>query len=68
MEEKTLEELFEEIDGIIAKMEGEDLSLEQSFGLYESGIRMLQDCNARIEQVEKKILMMNAQGELETEL
>ena len=58
-EELTLEECFSGLEEIIEKMQDTEVSLEDSFALYEQGMKML------IDAVEKKMLKMNEQGELE---
>ena len=63
--EATLEELFAEIDGILERMEGKDISREDSFLLYEEGIKKLWRCIAKLDRVEKKMLVINAQGTLD---
>lgn len=63
--EAGLEELFIEIEDILTKMDEKDISLEDSFLLYEKGMKKLKLCNERIDQVEKKMLMLNEQGMLE---
>jgi exodeoxyribonuclease VII small subunit len=60
----SLEEAFQELDRIIQKMQDREVSLEDSFLLYEQGIQMLKLCNQKIDAVEKKMLLLNAQGEL----
>lgn len=62
--ESGLEELFEEIEDILNKMEDKDISLEQSFLFYESGMKKLKQCNEKIDQVEKKMLVLSEQGTL----
>lgn len=62
--ESSLEELFEEIEGILGRLEDKEISLEDSFLLYEQGMTKLKACNAKIDQVEKKMLMLNEQGNL----
>ncbi len=61
----SLEELMEEIEDILEKMDEKDISLEDSFLLYEEGMKKLKLCNDRIDQVEKKMLVINEAGELE---
>ena len=61
-EELTLEECF---SGLEEKMQDTEVSLEDSFALYEQGMKMLKNCNQKIDAVEKKMLKMNEQGELE---
>lgn len=64
-QEQTLEEIFWELDEIIEKMQQREVSLEDSFRLYEQGIQKLKQCNSKIDYVEKQMLSLNGQGELE---
>ena len=63
--ESSLEETFQEIEEIIEQMQSREVTLEDSFALYEQGIRKLKLCNEKIDSVEKKMLLLNEQGELE---
>lgn len=62
MEERTLEELFSQLDTVIQDMEREDISLEDSFRLYHEGMQMLKICNEKIDTVEKKMLILDEEG------
>ena len=62
---QSLEETFEEIEDIINKMEAEEIPLEESFTLYQQGIKKLKECNRLLDLVEKKMQMINGEGELE---
>lgn len=62
--EAELEELFTELEEILDKMEEKEISLESSFQLYEEGMKKLKQCNDKIDRVEKKMLMLNEQGDL----
>lgn len=64
-QETSLEEVFQELSSIIEKMQEREVTLEESFSLYEQGIRKLGICNEKIDSVEKKMLLLNQQGELE---
>ncbi len=64
-QEQTLEEVFKELEEIIEKMQQREVSLEDSFQLYEQGIQKLKQCNSKIDYVEKQMLLLNGQGELE---
>ena len=57
-EETSLEELFTELEALIQKMEEEEISLEDSFQLYHRGIDALKQCSERIDEVEKKMLIL----------
>lgn len=63
--EPSLEETFQELSAIIEKMQEREVTLEESFSLYEQGIRKIKLCNEKIDSVEKKMLLLNQQGELE---
>lgn len=64
IEECSVEELFQSLDETIEKLENREISLEQSFQLYEKGMELLRHCNNKIDTVEKKMLQMNENGEL----
>lgn len=62
---KSLEETFQGIEEIIAKMEDPEVTLEESFAFYQKGMEELKNCNQILDQVEKKMQIINANGELE---
>ena len=51
-DEMSLEEAFEELDGLIEKMETSQLPLEETFRLYKQGLSLVEFCNQKIEKVE----------------
>lgn len=61
--EQSLDEAFGELEQVISRMEGE-VSLEESFRLYHKGMDVLKVCNEKIDKVEKKMLVMDEEGEL----
>lgn len=61
-EEISLEEVFVQLEEVIGKLE-EDIPLEESFSLYHKGMDMLKTCNDKIEKVEKKILLLDEDGD-----
>ena len=64
--EKTgLEERFSMIEDILGKMEDEDVTLDQSFDLYKQGIEQIKSANADLDRIEKAMLVINEDGELE---
>ena len=44
-------------------MEGEDITLEESFSLYQNGMDMLRQCSETIDAVEKKVQILDEDGE-----
>lgn len=61
-EHVPLEELFGNLEAVIGKLEGEDVNLEESFRLYKEGMDLLKKCNAAIDTVEKKVLVLDEDG------
>lgn len=63
MTEKSLETVFEQLDEIVEQLEAEDVSLEDSFGLYHKGMDLLKVCNEKIDTIEKKMMLLDENGE-----
>lgn len=61
--ELNLEEAFERLEETVAALEQEDISLEESFQIYKNGMELLKKCNQAIDQVEKKVLILNEDGD-----
>lgn len=61
--ELTLEEAFEVLEKTIAKLEDEDITLEDSFKEYQQGMEILKYCSDKIDKVEKKVWKINENGE-----
>ena len=61
----SLEQILEQLDGTIEKLQSGDVSLEESFELYKKGMDYVKLCSETIEQVEKKVLMLNQEGTLD---
>ena len=61
----SLEENFARLEQEIEKLEAEDVTLEEAFQAYSVGMKLLKDCNAQIDKVEKKVLKLTAEGQLE---
>lgn len=64
-EERTLQEMLKTLDEQIRALESEDISLEDSFLVYEEGMKLVKECNDKIDRVEKKVLELNADGTLQ---
>ena len=60
---ENLEEMFKDLEELIGKMENEEIKLEQTFDLYNNGMELLKKCNLSIDEVEKKVLVLDENGE-----
>ena len=63
--EQTLEQVFDKLEETIGKLEQEDIPLEESFKLYKEGMKLIKSCNDSIDKVEKEVLKLNENGELD---
>ena len=52
-ESKTIEEVFQELDTLAAKLEDSETSLEDSFRFYKEGMELLKYCSGRLDTVRR---------------
>ena len=66
---KTFEESIKELEEIVSKLEGGNVTLDESLTLFEQGIKLSKSCNEMLDAAEKKvsILMTNGDGEITKE-
>jgi exodeoxyribonuclease VII small subunit len=62
--ELSIEEAFQRLDVLSAKLEERETSLEDSFLYYKEGMELLKICSEKLDTVEKKMLQMNEDGTL----
>ena len=62
LQDMQLSELFASLDEILQTMQT-DVSLEESFSLYHRGMELLKMCNDKIDTVEKKMLVLDEEGQ-----
>ncbi|MDG1582175.1 exodeoxyribonuclease VII small subunit [Pseudomonas sp. GOM6] len=55
-----------ELQTLVERLESGELSLEDSLGAFEQGIRLTRDCQAALAQAEQKVqILLERDGELE---
>ena len=62
---KTLESVFEELEMTISALENPEVSLDESLKLYQQGVKLLKYCNDSIDKVEKKIIELKTEEEID---
>ena len=62
-EQFRLEEAFDRIEALLEKLQDKDVTLEESFGLYQEGMGLLKLCNENIDHVEKQMLQIDEEGQ-----
>lgn len=63
--EISVEEHFSRIEDTIEQMERGDISLDQSFLLYQNGIKEIKAVNEMLDAMEKEMLVISQEGSLE---
>ena len=63
---KDFESNLKQLEEIVSKLEGGDLTLDQAMALFEEGVKLSRFCNAKLEEAEQKveILIKSADGTL----
>lgn len=60
----NIEEAFDALEKLVEKMESGEASLEETFLMYQKGMELLKECSSKIDRVEKKMMLLNENGEL----
>ena len=63
-QEISVEQMFQQLATVISDLEKTDVTLEQSFNLYKEGMDLVQACTKTIDGIEKKVQVLNQNGEL----
>ena len=66
---QTYEEAIAELEATVEKLERDDISLDESIGLFTRGVELSAACNSILNEIEGRIvkLVENASGELKEE-
>ena len=59
----SIEDGLEQIEQILEKMESGDTGLEETFRLYEQGLKLIRDTEAGIDKVEKQIRILSGEDQ-----
>ena len=65
----AFEESLTRLETVVAKLEGGELTLEQSVELYEEGMRLSEQCKAELDRAEGRVqvLMRGKGGHMEAQ-
>jgi exodeoxyribonuclease VII small subunit len=53
--EMSFEESLKELEGIVDKLEKGQLSLDESLMLFEKGIKLVRECNTKLQSAQQKV-------------
>lgn len=60
---KDFEDALKKLEAIVRELEEGELSLEKSLARYEQGVRLARFCNAKLEEAEKRIEMLQTKDD-----
>ncbi len=63
-EEMDFEEALTELEGIVARLEAGDLTLEESLALFERGQLLAEFCNKQLEAATLRVEQLTEHGEI----
>ena len=55
---QDFERALDELEALVQKLEGGELSLEESLGAYERGVALYRQCQGALEQAELRIRLL----------
>lgn len=58
----TVEKCFEELGEVLKKLEDENTGLEESFKLYEEGLKLVNTARQSIDRVEKDLKVLTEES------
>ena len=61
LEQLSIEEIFGRLEEIMGHLEDGTVSLEDSFGYYETGMMLVKACSGKLDRVEKQIMVLKGQ-------
>ena len=63
--ELSVEQSFEKLESMVRMLESEDVTLEDSFRIYQDGMNLLKAVNEKLDLYEKKMLVLGEDGVVE---
>ena len=51
----TFEEKMKRLDGIVSKIEGEELPLQETLSLYQEGKKLIRELQSELKEAEEKV-------------
>jgi exodeoxyribonuclease VII small subunit len=65
---QTFENSLKKLEEIVTELEEGELSLEESLQLFEDGVKLSRECQARLDQAERRIEVLLKDGNGKPEL
>ncbi|MEA1921055.1 MAG: exodeoxyribonuclease VII small subunit [Pseudomonadota bacterium] len=55
MAKASFEDSMKRLEEVVGKLEGDEVSLEESLKLFEQGVKLMRFCHLRLSEVEEKV-------------
>ena len=62
-DERSFEECLQALEKVVERIESGELNLEESLGTFEEGVRLVQSCNHKLGEVERRIEVLTKDSE-----
>ena len=63
MAEEKFEDAMKRLEDIVQSLESGDLSLDDTLGIFEEGMKIVSFCSKKLEEAEQKVTMLVKEGE-----
>ncbi len=60
MAKVSFENSMKKLETVVSKLEGDEVSLEESLKLFEEGVKLMRSCHLRLNEVEEKVKILVA--------
>jgi exodeoxyribonuclease VII small subunit len=57
-QERKFEDAMAELEKVVDRLESGELSLEESLGAFQEGVGLVQYCNQKLNEIERKIELL----------
>ncbi len=59
LEEKTFEEAFTRLEGLVRELENGQIALEKALDLYAEGVKLIKYCREKLERAEQRMSLLS---------
>jgi len=68
-QKRKFEEAMNELEGVVKRLEGGKLTLDESLESFEKGIKLARECEGKLTEAKGKVekLIKDSEGQLKTE-
>lgn len=63
--ETTIEQDFESLEKLLSDLSKDDIGIEEAFNKYSEGMKILKNCDSKIDKVEKEVMKISEDMKLE---